>query len=135
MERDGERWRGGGGEGWPPALCSVTAPLLFCAKVAKVLHRTAGPSQTAPPGPRGGRYDGDERLGAPAVRQTDGRVTEGEDAARWGGARGMRAEEEAECAELRSGNHRLFRCWWGEGLEIVSLRSGIAGSADFQSDG
>lgn len=93
MERDGEGgkegsggdWEGGGGgEGWPPAPCSVTAPLLFCAKVAKVLHRTAGPSQTAPPGPRGGRYDGDERLGAPAVRQTDGRVTEGEDTARWG---------------------------------------------------
>lgn len=77
-----------GYEGQPPALRSATAPLLFCAKVAKVLRRTAGPSQTAPPGPRGGRYDGDERLGEPAVRQTDRRLSD----RRGGGRRRVRGE-------------------------------------------
>lgn len=76
MKRGRDRGDGGAGEGQPPAPCSATAPLLFCAKVAKVLHRTAGASQTAPRGPRGGRYDGDERLRVPAVRQTDRRQSE-----------------------------------------------------------
>lgn len=51
-----------------------------------------------------------------SVGQTDGRVTEGGGAARWGV--GL-LESQAECAELRSGNHRLSTGGGGCQFEIL----------------
>lgn len=132
---DGTTERVGGCEGQPPAPHSATSLYCFEQKWQKSFTEQPGlrrrrlwvPEEVVTVG----MSDSECRR---SVGQTDGRVTEGNDAAKWGlrGGVGWRwvVGSWAECAEPRSRNDQL-----ATGGAVVSLRSWMLGWAVFQSNG